>query len=83
MQLADVVRAVRPVRVAGDVGLLPRRQLGIDVGKGLLGLVLELGDLVGTVDGGIVAERAQVLDLAEHVGDRFFEFKEGAHFTTG
>jgi hypothetical protein len=37
---------MRPVGVARDLHLLPRRQLGVDFGKRLRRLGFELGDLL-------------------------------------
>ena len=79
-ELAGIVDEMRPVGMAGDLRLLPGRQLGVDVGERLAGARLQPGDLV--IDGdrvALVAERAQLLDLALEIGDRLFEIEVAAH----
>ena len=46
----DIILEVRPVGVARDLRLLPRRQLGISVAKQLVGLGLEPADLRIDID---------------------------------
>ena len=46
-QGCDVVEAMRPLRMARDLRLLPRRQLGVEVAQRLRRLGLEPADLVG------------------------------------
>jgi hypothetical protein len=61
----DVVEAVRPLRMAGDLGLLPGCQLGVEFLERLRRLAFDAGDLL--VDGNRVAlglERAQLSILA-------------------
>ena len=50
----DVVEAMRPLRMARDLRLLPGRQFGVEVRQRLRRLGLEPLDLVGD-GGGIVA----------------------------
>ena len=58
MRRRDVVLGVRPVGMAGDLRLLPRRQPGIDVGELVARLALERCDLVGDRDAvGAVSSR--------------------------
>ena len=77
---ADIVEAMRPLRMARDLRLLPRRQLGVEVAQRLRRLGLEPVDLVGDV-GGVAARLhgAQFLDLLFEFGDRLFEIEIGAH----
>ena len=53
----DVVEAMRPLRMAGDLRLLPGRQLGVEVAQRLRRLGLEPADVVGDV-GGVAARPA-------------------------
>jgi hypothetical protein len=80
MSALDVVEAMRPLRMAGDLGLLPRRQLGIEVAERLCRLGLQPGDLVGDV-GGVIARLhgAQFLGLGFKLGHRLFEVEVTAH----
>ena len=79
-QRADVVEAMRPLRMARDLRLLPGRQLGVEIAKLLRGFGLEPGDLVGDV-GRVVAglHRAQFLGLGLKFGHRLFEIEITAH----
>ena len=66
--------------MAGDLGLLPGRQLAVDLLQRLRRLGLQPGDLLA--DGDRVAfllQRTQFLHLALQVGDRFLEIEVAAH----
>ena len=79
-QRVDVVEAMRPLRMAGDLRLLPRRQLGVEVAQRLRRLGFEPADVVGDV-GRVAAglHRAQFLDLGLELGHRFFKVEIAAH----
>ncbi len=77
---ADVVDRVGTVRMAGDLRLLPGRQLGVEIHQRLGGLGLQLGDVVGDGDGVTrLRQRLQLLDLAVQVGHRLFELEVASH----
>src|SRR5215467_8715824 len=79
-QRAHVVEAVWPVGMARHLRLLPGRQLRIGVGKGLLRLLLKLGDLLGNARGTLIdVDRPKFGDLAFELGDRLLEVEIGAH----
>ena len=76
----DIVEAVRPLRMARDLGLLPRRQIGVEIGERVGRLALETGDLLADRRRGVgIGERAQLLDLGLDLGDRLFEIEVAAH----
>ena len=74
---AQVIDRVRALRMARQLGNLPRRQ----VGENRLGLraalVLELADLFLDVHRVALTGVTQLLDLAFQFGDRLFEVEEG------
>ena len=79
-QMADVIGEMRPVLMARDQRLLPRRQLGIGIPDQRLGLGLEPRDIGVDVHGRIVGgELAQLDDLAFQFGNRLFEIEIGVH----
>src|SRR5262249_38793912 len=79
-KLAGIVDEVRPVGMARHLGLLPGRQLGIDVREGLARAGLESADLVIDADRiAFAAEGPQLLDFALEIGDRLFEIEVDAH----
>ena len=79
-QRADIVEAVRPLGMAGDLGLLPGRELGIEVLERLRGLGLEAGDLLADRGRAVAGlERAQFLDLGLELGHRLFKIEITAH----
>ena len=77
---ADVVEAMRPVGMARDLRLLPRRELGVGVDEGLLRLLLQLRHLLGDGHGIVVAavDGLELGDLAFQLGDRLLEVQIGA-----
>src|SRR5262249_10884620 len=79
-QSRDIVEAVRSLGMAGDLGLLPGRELGIEILERLRRLRLQAGDLLA--DGGRAVaclERAQLIGLALELGHRLFEIEIAAH----
>ena len=71
---------MRPVRVARNLGLLPRVQLAIDLGHGVAGPGFEPGNFIASVDALVLTgEFSQLEDFAFQVGDRFFEIKIIVH----
>src|SRR5258708_29391010 len=70
---------MRPLGMASDLDLLPRRQLRIGLAQLPVGLRLEPRDLVGDIEVAAVGEVPQSLDLALELGNRLFEIKEMAH----
>jgi hypothetical protein len=76
-QAGDVVREMRPLRLARDLGLLPGRELGISLAQQPLGAGLEPADLVRQVElAAAAAQVAQLLDLAFQLADRFLEVEQ-------
>ena len=79
-QPADVVEAMRPLRMARHLGFLPRRQLGVEVPERQRRLGFEPADVLGDGDGvAALLHRAQLLDLGFQLGHRFFEIEITAH----
>src|SRR5215212_6189436 len=79
-QMLSPLKRPKPLRMAGDLRLLPRRQLGIEVAQRLRGLGFKPADIVGYI--GCVARglhRAQFLDLGLKLGHRLFKVEIGAH----
>ena len=69
---------MRPLRMARDQGLLPRRQIGVEIAQRLRGLVLDPRNLFADVAAGR-RERAQFIDLGVEFGDGLFEIEITAH----
>ena len=78
-QPLDIGNAVRPVGMAGDLHLLPRRQAGIGLLQQPVGLALKLAHLVGDIDLACIREMAKLFDFAFQLRDRPFEIKKGLH----
>ena len=78
-QPLDIGNAVRPVGMAGDLHLLPRRQAGIGLLQQPVGLALKLTHLVGDIDLACIREMAKLFDFAFQLRDRPFEIKKGLH----
>ena len=76
----DIILEVRPLRMAGDLRLLPRRQLRIGVAQQLGGLGLEPADLGVEVELAGVGRFAQLGDARFKLGDRLFEIEVGLHW---
>ncbi len=78
-ELFQIVREMRPVLVARDLGLLPGRQLAVDLFERGLGLLLELADLIANGNAALLAdERAQLDNLVLELGHRLFEIEIGS-----
>src|SRR5208337_3340049 len=70
----------RPFLVPGDLGLLPRRESGVEFGERLLGFRLELGDLLrDRWRIALLRHRSQRVYAGVDVGDRRFETEITAH----
>ncbi|ODV09808.1 MAG: hypothetical protein ABT20_09930 [Rubrivivax sp. SCN 70-15] len=91
-QVLHVIERVGTLRVARQLGNLPRRELGVDFLGQLRALLLQPLDLFRDIDGGIVLDEAQLFDLGFEVGNGLLEVEEscfhgqpvletGAHFT--
>src|SRR5690606_4086378 len=75
-QLADVIEGVGPIRVLGELQLLPRGQLRVVLALQLRSPGLEPCDLLGHV---LVATREQQLELADlafELDDRLFKVED-------
>jgi hypothetical protein len=70
---------MRTVGMTRYLHLLPGRKLGIELLEEFVRLGLELGDLVGDVNGAVVTEVTQVLDLSFQLGEWFFEIDKIMH----
>ncbi len=76
----DVVEAVRPLRVARHLRLLPGRQRAVEVLERGRRLGLDAADLLADRDRvAACLQRAQFLDLGLERGHRFFEIEVRAH----
>jgi hypothetical protein len=71
-----VVREMRPLGVAGDLGLLPGVELGVGLAQQLLGACLEPRDLVPKLEVATLGEMAELLDLALELADRLLEVQQ-------
>ncbi len=79
-QAGDVVEAVRPLRMARHLRLLPGREVGIELLERDRRLHLEPADLLADGDRLVaLAHGAQFLDLGLQFGHGFFEIQIGAH----
>ncbi len=78
-QRVDVVLRLRPIGMAGDLGFLPRGQLGVGGAELLVGDRGQAADFVGDIDAARLRHPPQLLDLAFEFGDGFFEIEEMAH----
>ena len=77
-QGADEVGEVRPLRMPRHHRLLPRRQIGIELGQRLRRLLLDPRHFVADVAAGR-REHAQLVELGLEFGDGLFEVEIGAH----
>ncbi len=76
----DEVETVRALRMAGDLGLLPRGEVGVELFQRVRRLGLEAGDFVANRDRVVaVGERAQFLDLGLELGHAFLKVEIAAH----
>ena len=79
-QAGDIVEAMRPLRMARHLRLLPGRQVGIELLERERRLHLEAIDFVADRDGAAgLRHGAQLLDLGLQFGHRLFEIEIAAH----
>ena len=77
-QRVDEIGKMRALRMPRHQRLLPRRQVGVEVGQRLRRFLLDPGDLVADV-AAVGRERAQLVDLGLEFGDGLFEIEIAAH----
>ncbi len=80
IRAADIIEAMRPIGMAGDLRLLPRRELGIEFLERLRCLGLQPGDFLA--DGGRAVARlecTQLVDLGLDLGHWLFKIEIAAH----
>jgi hypothetical protein len=75
-QSVDVVETMRPLRVAGHLDLLPRREPGVGLAQQSVGGAFEAADLVGNVEFAGGGKMAELFDLALELRDRPLEIQE-------
>ena len=79
-QAGDIVEAMRPLRMARHLRLLPGREVGIELLERERRLDLEAADLLADGDRAVaLAHGAQFLDLGLQFGHRLFEVEIAAH----
>src|SRR5690606_14958221 len=79
-QPVDIFQAVRTVRMAGDLRLLPWRQLAVDVLQRIGRTLLEATNLITHLDAALfLRELLQLQNLAFEVGDGFFKIEIVVH----
>ena len=78
-QPADIGRTVRPVGMAGDLDLLPGRQVGIGLAQQTLGFALQFTDFIGDIYFTGIGQVAKFFNLAFQLRDGPFEIKKGLH----
>ena len=76
-QRVDVVERVGSLRMARDLRNLPSRQLAVDLFGKELALFRQPRDLVGNIDGRILVDVAELVDLLLKLGDRLLEVEKG------
>ncbi len=78
----DIFKAMRTVRMAGDLRLLPGRQLAVDILQRIGRAFLEAANLVAHLDAALfLREFFQLKNLAFEVGDGFFKIEIVIHRT--
>ena len=76
----DIVEAMGPFGMAGDLRLLPGRELGVEILERLRRLGLEAGNLLADGGGAVAGlERAQLLGLGLELGHGLLEVEVAAH----
>ena len=79
-QPANVIDAMRPLRMARDLGLLPGREARVEVGQGLGGLGLQLGQLFADRRRiPALRQGPEVFDPGFQFGDGLFKIEIGDH----
>ena len=74
--LVDVVERVGPLRVASELGDLPRGQVREDAARQRLALVAKARDLLADVELGVLADELERIDARLELGDRLFKLQE-------
>ena len=75
---------MRALRMAGDLRLLPRRQIGIEIEQRFGRLGFQPGQFLANANAlAISAKRAQFLDLGFEIGHRLFKIEIAAHGPPG
>ena len=82
-QAGDIILEMRPLGMAGDLGLLPRRQLGIGVAQQPVRALLEPADLGLDIGFARRGGLAQLGDSRLQLRDRLFEVEKGGHERRG
>ena len=83
MRRLDVVSGMRPLGMAGHLGLLPGVEILIEIGQALGSLLLERLHLFGDGDGLVAGgQRAQFGDLAFEFGDGRFKIEKDLALTS-
>ena len=75
----DIILEMRPFGVAGDLRLLPRRQLGIGVAQHLGRALLQRRDFAVNVNVASARRGAQFDDARLQFGDGLFKFQKANH----
>ena len=80
-QAGDGIQAMRPLRMARDLRLLPGREIGIELLERQRRLDLEPVDLIADGDRAAgLGHGAQFFDLGLQFGHRLFEIEIAAHW---
>ena len=83
-QRLGIIGKMRALRMAGDLRLLPWRQIGIEIEQRLGGLGFQPGQFLADANAlAIGAQRAQFLDLGFEIGHRLFKIEIAAHGPPG
>ena len=75
----NVVGAMGPKLMAGDLRLLPGGEAAVGLPEQTVDLALEAGNLVEHVDAAVIAEMAQLLELALDLRDRLLKIEIACH----
>ena len=76
----DVVQSIGTLRMAGNLGNLCRRELGIDGFGQLVAFFLQAFDFIADVHGGFALDETQFFDFFGQFGNRLLEIKkDGFH----
>ena len=75
----NVIGAVRPQLVAGDLRLLPGGEAAVGLPEQAVDLAFEARNLVEHVDAAVVAEMAKLLELALDLRDRLLKIEVTGH----
>ena len=79
-EAGDIVDAMRTLRMARDLRLLPRRKVRVELAQRVGRLAFDARDLFADLHAaGRLFERAQLLDLGFEFGNRLFKIEIGAH----